>query len=194
MNIKHNREDVLRKGLKLFCTDGYNSLGVDLICKETGMTKGAFYNAYKSKESFLLACLELYSHENTKRIIGKLSNSANLSAKDRLTLFYEEMIEAQPKNSYTGCVVNNIMSELGGSNTLVSEATNLYFNNFLAPITEAVAEAQKEGTLTPNIQANEIAELLHVAFYGILTRIKASNNVDLGLKTMHTLINSLNKH
>lgn len=191
MNIKHNREDVLRKGLKLFCTDGYNSVGVDLICKETGMTKGAFYNAYKSKEGFLLACLELYSHENTKRIIGKLSNSANLSAKDRLTLFYKEMIEAQPKNNYTGCVVNNIMSELGGSNSLVSEATNLHFNNFLAPITEAVAEAQKNGAITPNIQANEIAELLHVAFYGILTRIKASNNVDLGVKTMHTLINSL---
>ena len=49
MNIKHDKENVLKIGLGMFCNKGYNSLGIDEICKVTGMTKGAFYNAFKSK-------------------------------------------------------------------------------------------------------------------------------------------------
>ena len=52
MNIKHDRNKVLQLGVKLFWCKGYHHLGVDEICKTTGMTKGAFYNAFKSKENF----------------------------------------------------------------------------------------------------------------------------------------------
>ena len=68
MNIKHDKENVLKTGLSLFCNKGYNSLGIDEICKVTGMTKGAFYNAFKSKEQFLIEDLviesiRIYGHE-----------------------------------------------------------------------------------------------------------------------------------
>ena len=60
MNIKHDKEQVLKTGVDLFWIKGYHSLGVDEICKLTGMTKGAFYNAFKSKENFLLKAIEVY--------------------------------------------------------------------------------------------------------------------------------------
>ncbi len=68
MNKKHDHNEVLKSGLKLICSKGYNSLGVDEICKSTGMTKGAFYNAFQSKENFLLKGLVVYGEMTVKRL------------------------------------------------------------------------------------------------------------------------------
>jgi len=57
VNVKHDRNKVLQTATGLFCEKGYSALGVDEILKQTGMTKGAFYNAFRSKEAFLLETL-----------------------------------------------------------------------------------------------------------------------------------------
>jgi TetR/AcrR family transcriptional repressor of nem operon len=59
MNIKHDKEKVLKKGVELFWCKGYNNLGVEEICKSTGITKGSFYNSFKSKENLELEVKEL---------------------------------------------------------------------------------------------------------------------------------------
>ena len=68
MNVKHNKEEVIRKGLRLFWSNGYTAVGVDKICKTTGMTKGAFYNAFKSKENFLIEGLSVYGEFTVERL------------------------------------------------------------------------------------------------------------------------------
>lgn len=193
MNVKHDKEKVLKKGFQLLCQEGYNAVGVDKICRTTGMTKGAFYNAFKSKENFLLSCLSIYSEGNTKRIFEKLSPKGNISAIDRLQRFYFGMLEQQPNINYMGCMVNNIMSELGSSNALVSEATNMHFESFLDAIEPTVIEAQKEEDITKDLDAKEITELLHSTFYGVLTRLKGLNNYKKGKSTMTLLFNSIKK-
>ena len=37
----------------LFAEKGYEAVGVNEICKETGMSKGAFYHAFETKDGFL---------------------------------------------------------------------------------------------------------------------------------------------
>ncbi|MBK8556697.1 MAG: TetR/AcrR family transcriptional regulator [Lewinellaceae bacterium] len=64
MNIKHDKETVIQKGLNLFCTEGLNAVGLAKICQYTGITKGACYNAVKSKEAFSLRCLFAYAAGN----------------------------------------------------------------------------------------------------------------------------------
>jgi TetR/AcrR family transcriptional repressor of nem operon len=48
MYQKHDKEIVIEKGLGLFCSKGYNNLGIDEICKSTVINNGVFYNAFKS--------------------------------------------------------------------------------------------------------------------------------------------------
>ena len=35
MNLKHDRDLVIQKGIQLFCSQGYTNLGIDKICLET---------------------------------------------------------------------------------------------------------------------------------------------------------------
>ena len=190
MNIKHDKDQVLKTGLQLFCSKGYSSLGVEEICKSSGMTKGAFYNAFKSKENFLLSSIKAYG-KNTVVLLTKKLHHSNEKAIDRITKFYEGMFEAQPKNNYTGCMINNIMSELGASNKIVGEATAIEFEHFLNVIEPVVLEAQEEGDFNSHINSRSLTELLHSTFYGALTRAKSLQDYKQGIDTMHLLINSL---
>lgn len=191
MNIKHDKTTVLKTGLGLFCKRGYNSLGVDEICKTTGMTKGAFYNAFKSKEQFLIETIEVYGNANVDRINRELQAKEGVSPLQQLIAFYDYMIQVQPKSDYTGCFINNTMSELGYVSEAVGVATTHQFNRFLEAIEPTVKAAQQAGEITQAVSSNDITELLHSTFYGVLTRAKSAQDVEKGLNTMHLLINQL---
>ncbi|GEM_PF-919239 len=192
MNKKHDHNKVLQAGLRLICTKGYNSLGVEEICKSTGITKGTFYNTFKSKEIFLLKGLSLYGEITVKRLSTQLSKENNQPlAIDRLRYLYDSMFDAQPKNNFMGCMVNNIMSELGSNNPTVGRAASIEFNSFIEAIEPCVKEAQIEGDLTSSVDSKTLAQLLHSTFYGALTRSKSLQDHKEAKLMMHTLLNTL---
>jgi TetR/AcrR family transcriptional repressor of nem operon len=190
MYIRHDKEKVLESGMRLFWYKGYSSLGINEICKETGMTKGAFYNAFKSKENFLLYCLAAYDIMNVNFLNTQLNNTKE-KAINRISNFYTGMFNAEPTNNFSGCMINNIMSEIGSHNELISEVTDKLFRNILQAILPIIHEAQYEGDITSLIDAPSIAELLHTSFYGALTRSKSTKNPQIGIDTMTLLIKSL---
>lgn len=191
MNQKHDKEKVVQTGLRLFCSKGYHNVGLDEICKSTGMTKGAFYNAFESKENFLLETLKSFDKSNTERILKVLAPDSKTKAIDRLEQFYLDMLKQQPKVNYMGCMINNTMSELGALNETVGKATAEGFEHIIHAVEPAVRLAQQEGDLPVDFDSKEIAALLHSTFYGVLTRAKSLGNCKKGIRTMELLFNHL---
>jgi TetR/AcrR family transcriptional repressor of nem operon len=190
VNVKHNRKQVLQIATGLFCEKGYTALGVDEILKQTGMTKGAFYNAFGNKESFVLEALSLYSEENVNRLVRNLEPKPGQPAVDRLEQFYLEMLEIQDKINHKGCLVNSMMTELSGTNPSIANATNMHFNGILKNIVPTVQQAQNEGSLTKTISTEEMAEILHSSFYGILNRLKSHRSTEASMNLFRILINA----
>ena len=190
MNIKHDKEKVIKIGAKLFCSKGYSNLGIDEICKATGMTKGAFYNAFKSKEQFLLTTMSTYGEMTVNHLSDRLNHNKS-KAIDRLLSMYENMFDIQPNKKYTGCMINNMMSELGSTNESISKATANEFDKFLSVIEPTVAIAQKDGDIIDTVSSSAITELLHSTFYGSLTRAKSTREHNHGIQTMTLLIKTL---
>ena len=190
MNIKHDREKVIQLGFQLFWRKGYNHLGVNEICQTTGMTKGAFYNAFKSKENFLLSCIESYGTMNVKHLDKEL-NGDKEKAIERLLNMYIGMFENQPSMNYIGCMMNNMMSEVGSSNEVISKATAVAFENLLDVIKPVIQEAQKDGDISSEIDSKSATELIHTTFFGALTRAKSTKDYKNGINTMTLLIKTL---
>lgn len=190
MNIKHDREKVLQLGLQLFWSKGYNKLGVNEICETTGMTKGAFYNAFKSKEGFLLLCIEAYGSINIKHLDKELNDNKG-KAIDLILNMYIRLFEDQPSMNYIGCMTNNMMSEIGSYNEVISKATAHAFENLLDIIEPVVQEAQKNGDISSQINSKSATELMHTTFFGALTRAKSTKDYKNGINTMTLLIKSL---
>lgn len=174
--------------MELFWAKGYHNLGVAEICRETGMTKGAFYNAFKSKENYLNSTIESYGNLISDHLEKRLTNS-KLKAFDKLLFLYKELLDAQTKNKHIGCFVNNTMSEMGALNASIASATSDQFNKFLNTIEPTVREAQKDKDLCNTINSKLLTEIIHTTFFGLLTRSKSTKTS--GSTVMTTFLNTL---
>ena len=55
---EETRSRIVDSAIKLFSTYGYNKASVDDICAEAGISKGAFYHHFKSKQALFLGLLD----------------------------------------------------------------------------------------------------------------------------------------
>ena len=55
---EETRARIMDSAIKLFSNRGYNKASVDDICEEAGISKGAFYHHFESKQALFLALLD----------------------------------------------------------------------------------------------------------------------------------------
>jgi AcrR family transcriptional regulator len=55
---EETRARIIESAIKLFSNRGYNAASVDDICSEAGISKGAFYHHFESKQALFLALLD----------------------------------------------------------------------------------------------------------------------------------------
>ena len=90
MGEKDNRSYILATAFKLFFQKGYKSVTMSDLVKESGLSKGAFYHYFNSKE-------ELYKHSMDMFIDHYLKNFAltfntEISLKENLIALYDQFI------------------------------------------------------------------------------------------------------
>ena len=135
------RELILNAAETLFLTKGYEAVSIDEICESVGMTKGAFYYHFKTKEDVLSslfipkldghleehyrreenasACEILYMLArctlNCAREVGRavLAQSASCMLSDRnAMLYHEERIHTRIlRDAWTGALQEGIIPE-----------------------------------------------------------------------------------
>lgn len=55
---EETRAKILEAAVNIFSARGYNAASVDHVCKQAGVSKGAFYHHFKSKQALFLALLD----------------------------------------------------------------------------------------------------------------------------------------
>lgn len=67
--MKEKEKVIIKSAIRLFAEKGYTSTSVQEIVQESGISKGAFYLSFKSKEALLVAILNYYSETLENRIL-----------------------------------------------------------------------------------------------------------------------------
>ncbi|MFQ3671944.1 MAG: TetR/AcrR family transcriptional regulator, partial [Verrucomicrobiia bacterium] len=60
------REKLVTAAVGLILRHGYHATGVDAICAEAGVTKGAFFHHFEDKDALGLAVIEWWSAMGTR--------------------------------------------------------------------------------------------------------------------------------
>ena len=191
MNIKHDKIKVIQSGIELFWKKGYNSVGVNEICKVTGMTKGAFYHQFKGKEEFLNETILAYGKINSDQIKKFFQLNNKITSYEKLLNFYSYLFLRQPEINFIGCYLNNIMLEVGIVNKSIGKVASNVYENFINDIEPIVIEAQENKEIISTINSRKITELLQSSFYGALTRAQSSKNNKQGINLIQILLNTL---
>lgn len=73
---EETRSRILEAAFKLFSNRGYNKASVDDICSEAGISKGAFYHHFESKQALFLALLDSWLQTVDKAIEASKDKTA----------------------------------------------------------------------------------------------------------------------
>ena len=176
MQRKHDKDQILVKGLELVREKGYNNTGIEDILKVNGIPKGSFYNFFKSKEDFIVKAMQKYTQSQTEWIRGFLENTSQTPLR-RLKQFYETLIILnQQEEGRKGCPIGNLSQEMGGLSDPISYCADESMERINAVITACIAAGQQQGEIRTDYPAKQLAHYIHNSFYGALVRTKAGRD------------------
>lgn len=93
--MKEKEKVIIEAAIKLYATKGFSSTSIQEIVTESGISKGAFYLYFKSKDALLIAILEYYFNhiENNVKAIEQENLPVREKFAKQLSVLYKTMVE-----------------------------------------------------------------------------------------------------
>ncbi|SFE69989.1 TetR/AcrR family transcriptional regulator [Nitrosomonas sp. Nm166] len=183
-----NRENLLNQGVAFFIAQGYHGTGLQEILDAVNVPKGSFYNYFDSKDDFCAEVIQHYIHP----FIAQLSiylNQSDTDALGAIRRYFDELIEELEKNAFKGgCLLGNLMGEIGNSSDACQESLQSAVKNYRDLLQSGLARAQQQGTVRRDKTAEEMADLLVNTWQGALLRMKIEKSSAPIKQCCHTLL------
>ncbi len=168
---------IMNAAIKLFSHSGYDAASVADICKEAGVSKGAFYHHFPSKQSLFLEIVNQWLHgldehlftahssENVPQTILRIAGSLGLifqQAKGQLPMYFEFMVQASRDQA-------------------VWDAAIAPFHYYQSHIAQLLEQGKAEGSIRAEVDAATAARvLISLAVGTLLQSVVDSNAADWG--------------
>ena len=170
-----NRENLLNQGVMLLMQQGYHGTGLQEILNAVQIPKGSFYNYFGSKENFGAQVIEHYITPYIEQIASYLEQDTDaLSALQRY--FDESITELERTDFKGGCLLGNLIGEIGDSSEICRMALQNTLNAYRDVLQSGISKAQQQGTLRTDKSARDMADLLVNTWQGALLRMKVEQS------------------
>src|ERR1700730_5184482 len=157
---ERTRERLLQAASREVYRTGFQSASLDPILASAGVTKGALYYHFKSKEALGYAVVEEVIEEITRdRWVRPLQRSKDKDAIDAL-IGIVRAIPARPKDVKGGCPLVNLAQEMSPLDEQFRERLERIFHAWQEEIAAAFRRAQSQGTVRRDLVPEEIASFL----------------------------------
>jgi TetR/AcrR family transcriptional repressor of nem operon len=155
--------------------------------------KGSFYNYFGSKENFAAEIIEHYIVPYLAQLQSYLAQPEG-NALGALELYLQEsIVELERTNFKGGCLLGNLMGEMGETSEVCRMALQSSLNRYRDVWELGLSRAQNEGTIRADKSARELADLWVNAWQGALLRMKVEQSVDPLKQCYHELLGSFFK-
>jgi TetR/AcrR family transcriptional repressor of nem operon len=161
-----NRQTLIETAARLFRERGFDGVGVMEISKAAGLTQGAFYAHFKSKEA-LAAEANRYLQENSEGHFLALKGTSG----DDLKAYIDFYVSKTNRDSATGCPMAAYAGEVFRQGDELQET----FTEGLEGMVSAV-QATLPAELAPD-EARRRALAITAAMIGAVTLARASRSV-----------------
>ena|ERR1700722_15556063 len=167
------RQKLLDSALTLIRRQGYSSTSVDELCAEAGVTKGAFFHHFKSKDALAVGAANHWS-ETTRVFFETAPFHRHDDPLDRI-LGYLEFRRAILKGEIAEftCLVGTMVQEIYGTNPDIREACAASISGHAATIEADIAEAMKRYRVRASWTAESLALHTQAVLQGAFILAKA---------------------
>ncbi len=167
-----NRENLLSQGVSLLMQQGYHGTGLKEILDAVQIPKGSFYNYFGSKERFAAEVIQHYIEPFILQLDGHLQNQ-EVDALTAIHRYFNELIAALEQANYQGgCLLGNLMGEVGDTSGLCRESLQTAVHRYRDVLAQGLLTAQQQGAVRTDKTAEAMADLLVNSWQGALLRMK----------------------
>ncbi len=166
--VPEYREEAKAKIVKaaraVFAKKGYHDATMDDVAKEVGVSKGALYSYFESKED-LLKEISLEGHQALRDILSQTCKFNNLEA--ALEEVYTRITDQFKGNFHTHFEVVALSSHDPKIRQIIFED----YQKDIESVEAFVEEKKKQGVIRTDVDASVLAELFTALYLGTLAKL-----------------------
>ena len=168
-------EKLIQSGLETLYANGFNASSVQDITTAAGVPKGSFYNHFASKEDFGVVAVQRYSQVLSPTL--QILHDQKITPLKRLHLFYSELITLlEDQDCQRGCLLGNFGGELSAQYPSIRDSVSQVFESWSALLSDAILEAQQNGSVTSSLTSDVLATFILNAWQGAAMRAKVEQS------------------
>lgn len=163
---EQTRDTILSAARKLFKDNGYHNTSVYDLFDRAGITKGAFYHHWRTKEDLALTLLEEMKVAYQNRIFSILDGPG--SARDLIEKTFATITELSADPDWHYCeLIATWSTELGPEDAQLGRAVHEVRHGLLAFWERLLGRAQTEGQMRTDISAKDLSFLVVSTICGV---------------------------
>lgn len=181
------REDLLEASFALIREQGYSRTSVNELCEAAGVSKGAFFHHFESKDALAVAALDRWSEVSTA-FFGAAPYHKYRDPLDRV-LGYLDFRKGLLKGEVAkfSCLAGTIVQEVYGTHAEIREACDASISGQAATLEADIAEAMKLYGIRANWSAQSLALHTQVVLQGSFILAKAKGGPDVAVASIDHL-------
>lgn len=162
------REKILQAAFCEIHRQGFQAASIANILQDTGMTKGALYHHFPTKQALGLAVIDEVIKQRLDGVIFR-----PLRESDRPVEMLLEIIATIDKKVpadfiMLGCPLNNLMQEMSALDDLFQERLSTVFGLWQRTIEDALKRGQKQGEIRPDVDCKSTALFIASSWEGCI--------------------------
>lgn len=165
------RQTLIQSSAKLFNSQGYKATSLSEICSATGLSKGAIYSHFGSKEGLERAALNYMIDGFAIRMAELIRAESDTKGKMLVILDFFAGYAVNPPY-YGGCPMVNASVELDDSDSELKKEVALATDLFHKSIQRIIENGIKHGQVRPEVDASAFASVLFSATEGAIVLMK----------------------
>ena len=168
MTKQDARAKLLDAAIKTVRAQGYAATSVDALCREAGVTKGAFFHHFETKDALAVAAANYWS-ESTGALFEQASYHAPADPLDRVLAyidFRKELLRGTPAEftCFAGTTVQETFATSDDIRTACKQSIFGHADTLVADISEAMRQHNVKGNWTARSLALHTQAVLQGAF------------------------------
>jgi len=189
---ERTRERLLQAAFREVYRSGFQGAGLDTILAATGVTKGALYYHFGSKEALGYAIVE--------EIVAALPRDKWLrplqEGKDPIDALIDivQATSVRPKDVQGGCPLANLAQEMSLLDEQFRRRLEKIFNDWEQGIATALRRGQSQGTVRRDLVPEETASFLIAMYEGYIVLAKNAQDakvLEVGIRNIVGWLRSL---
>jgi len=189
----YDSEALINCTLATFWSNGYNATSMDILVKETGVSRHGLYKEFGNKRAMLLACFAQYQKTVVSPAFSRVE-AFNATTED-IRSYFEHQISLAEEHGLPGpgCFVANSSTEVAPHDADVAAAVQRHHDRLVTGFSAALRNTRRPTSTVSDAEIMQIAQSILVFATGLWSLSRTVSNAHQLRETTHAFITRIER-